>query len=542
LLAAKLARLRTKCVATAALTGVAIALGVTVELLALALFADWWLDLAWGVRLVLLFVQAGVFGFILAKFILLPILHPPDDDELALMVEKARPLFRSRLIGSIQLTRPGAIPTGQSAALAAATVEETEALAAPMDFNQIVPTDRLRTLGLVALVVTALGVFGLVYGGPDTWTLLRRAFLAHVPVPRKTRVFVSDGDKVIGRGDSVRLEAFAQGIVPGRGKVEIKYSGRRTQEFPLEQNKDNRAHFGRSIENVQDSFTYVIFLNDGRSESFSVKALPRPGVASIQCEQQFPAYTKLPPLRRSLGDLSLLAGSVLQLKITATKDLRAALVKTVGDDREIPLQVEGGRQLLGQFTIPTNGMTGFSIQMLDTEGMESRDAAVYRVEIVPDKVPVVRITYPERKEELYTRQATVLIGVEASDDFEIGKVRLRYKVDTVDNGEEKVAELELGGEHPQRLRRRHEWALSQFSPALREGSLLEYWIEVVDNNNVTGPGVGVSEHQYGKIVSEADKRADLFNRAGDYLGSISDVASDQQKVNRNLGALILEKR
>jgi hypothetical protein len=96
LLAAKLARLRAKCVATAALTGVAIALGVTVELLALALFADWWLDLAWGVRLVLLFVQAGVFGFILAKFILLPILHPPDDDELALMVEKARPLFRSR--------------------------------------------------------------------------------------------------------------------------------------------------------------------------------------------------------------------------------------------------------------------------------------------------------------------------------------------------------------------------------------------------------------------------------------------------------------
>jgi hypothetical protein len=56
--------------------------------------------------------------------------------------------------------------------------------------------------------------------------------------------------------------------------------------------------------------------------------------------------------------------------------------------------------------------------------------------------------------------------------------------------------------------------LSQFSPALREGSLLEYWIEVVDNNNVTGPGVGVSEHQYGKIVSEADKRADLFNGRG----------------------------
>jgi len=42
-------------------------------------------------------------------------------------------------------------------------------------------------------------------------------------------------------------------------------------------------------------------------------------------------------------------------------------------------------------------------------------------------------------------------------------------------------------------------------------------------------------------VSEAEKRTDLLNRAGDTLGSISDVAADQEKLNRNLGTLIREK-
>jgi hypothetical protein len=42
-------------------------------------------------------------------------------------------------------------------------------------------------------------------------------------------------------------------------------------------------------------------------------------------------------------------------------------------------------------------------------------------------------------------------------------------------------------------------------------------------------------------VSEAEKRADLLNRAGDTLGSITDVTTDQEKLNRNLGTIIREK-
>jgi len=156
------------------------------------------------------------------------------------------------------------------------------------------------------------GLLGVAAGKETVWDLLKRAFLSHIPVPRKTHIFVQDGDKIVGIGDNVRLEAFLQGIVPANGKVEVRYRTRRTQEYPLEQDRENKIRFGRSIENVQDSFTYVIYLNDGISETFQVKAIPRPTVATIDCEQEYPAYTRIKPAKRSLGDLSLLAGSRLK--------------------------------------------------------------------------------------------------------------------------------------------------------------------------------------------------------------------------------------
>jgi hypothetical protein len=562
LLQRKLAAMRRRHLTVAVLTGVAMALAVGVELLALAMFFDWWLDLPYGVRLLLLIVQFAVFTFILLTMVVRPWLRQPDDDELALMVERARPEFRGRLIATIQLTRSSEVAPGTSAAMVDALVEETEAHAQPVDFAKIIATDRLQRFGLVALVVLVMGFGGFAYGRSVAVDLLKRVFLSNIPVPRKTRVVVLDGNKVVGRGDSVRLEAYAQGIIPRTGRVEVRYRTRRTQSYSLEQNRDNKIHFGKTIDNVQESFTYTMFLNDGHSETYTVNTLARPTVAAMECEQIFPAYTSLAPVKRPLGDLALLAGSTLKLKIAATKDLQKAAIRFSGVQGEIPLQLDLAqpRALNGEFVVPPKGMNGFSIYMLDTENMESQETAVYRVDVIPDKPPVVKITYPERKEELITRHAIMIVGIDALDDFAIAKLRLRYKIapDAAQLAQPSPAasqfvgpvagryvdgaiELDLESENPQHVRRRLEWKIGEFRPTLSEGTVIEYWLEAEDNNSATGPGITSSEHLLAKVVSEAEKRADLLNRAGDTLGSISDVASDQEKLNRNLGAIIREK-
>lgn len=543
LLRGKIRALRKTYVTVAMMTGLAILVVLNIELVALAMFLDWWLELPWMIRLLSLVVQAGVFSVILLRYVLRPVLCLPGDEELALLVERARPEFRSRLIASMQLVQPGAVPDGASSSLVSALVDETESLARPLDFRDIVATERLKKFGTMAVVVPLIAMAGFIAGRDTCTVLVKRVFLSDTPVPRKTHVVVPEGNRRIGIGDTVRLDAFVQGLIPRHGKVEVRYRSRRSQEFPLEQNRDNRAHFLRTLENVQDSFSYRFSLGDGVSQFYEVTAVPRPTVASIECEQEFPAYTGLKPMRRVLGDLSLLAGSTLKLQVIATKDLQSANLKLVGMEREIPLNlnVEKPRELTGQFNIPAKGLTGFQVQMLDRDRMESRDSAVYRVDIIPDKPPTARLTYPDRKEELVTRHATMLVGFEATDDFEIRKVRLKYKVDALNNGAEQSVELDLEQQRSQRLRRRHEWSIAALSPTLSEGNVIEFWIEVEDNNDATGPGITSTEHQLARIVSESEKRADLLNRAGDYLGSISDVAADQERLNRSLGQIIRAK-
>lgn len=543
LLNVKLDALRRRHVGVLALTGLAILLVVSVELLALALFVDWWLELPWAIRLGSLIAQVALATYVLLTMVIAPLIHQPDEDELALMVERARPEFRSRLIAAVQLGRSGAAAPNTSQGLVNALVQETEAMAGATDFRRVVPNDRLRIFGVMALVVLVMTAVGIFAGRDTCGVLLRRWMLSSEPVPRKTRIVVPEGDRLVGIGDNVRLEAFVQGIVPRHGKVEVKYRSRRAQDFSLEQNRDSRIQFGRTLENVQDGFTYQFTLGDGVSQVFNVQAVPRPTVASMECVQEFPAYTGLKSLTRSLGDLSLLAGSTLTLKIAATKELRFAEARLVGVESNVVLRLDAAnrRALSGQFQVAAKGLTGFQMLMIDRDGMESRDSAVYRVDVLPDKVPVVRITYPDRKEELVTRQAAMLIGFEATDDFQIAKVRLKYKVVSEGGGIENAVELDLENVRAAKLKRRYEWKISDVLPGLPEGSVVEYWLEAEDNNNVTGPGLGSSERQLIKVVSEAEKRADLLNRASDFLGSISDVVNDQEKLNQNLGAIIRSK-
>ncbi len=542
LLAAKISVVRRKQVAVAVGSGAAMAVGAFVILLGTAMLLDWWLDFPRLVRGVALVCVLAPTALIAWRYVFLPIRRQPDDDVVALRIEKAHPQFRSRLISSIQFPRPGMIPPGAAPALARMTIAETEALAAPMNFADVISTKELSKVLMWAFAVLVLGLFSFMYGGAVSRDLLKRAFLSSTLVPRHTRVDVLTGNARIGHGDTIRIEALARGVVPRAGRLIVKMSGKRTQEYALD--KDSEGKFVRALENVQQNFDYTVRLNDGISRTHHIEVVPRPTTTSIQCEQTFPAYTGLPKTKRSLGDLTLLAGSKLSLVVTTTRDIKQASIRLVGLSNDVPMQLEAEnpRELRGEFAIPAKGLSGFSIEMLDTSGMASRDSAVYRIDVIPDRAPKVKIIYPDRREELVTRQAIQPIGFEGNDDFRIALARLRYRVGESEEAEIKTIELDLGTNAVKEMRNRYEWNIRDFQPPLPEGTRIEFWLDAQDNNDVTGPGIGMTEHQLLRVVSENEKRADLLNRAGDFLGTINDVTGDQEKLNFTLGTLIYERK
>ncbi len=521
--------------------------------LAIEMPLDWILALHVTVRAAILVCGAGAAAALAWKFGVRQWLHRPDDDHVALAIERALPQFRSRFIASVQLSRENDAPDPDGArenvsrALVDALLAETDGIAADAPFDDVVKTDTLRRWVRIAAVATLLAAALWFAGGRASWPLFQRALLMNVPVPRKTMIVAFTGPRVIAIGDDLRIEATASGVIPKSGKLIVESANGRRQEFSFDATPAEPVRFERTLHSVQEDFRYRIELGDNRTEPAKVRVRHRPVIASIAYEQQWPAYTKLAPVRRQPGNLKLLAGSKLSVRLTATSPLRAATMRLTGTEptkiiRIAPLVANAAGEWSGTAEIPAKDVAGVTFQLTDSEGVESRAMAVHRIEIVPDTAPTIRIVQPARREELLTQKATLLLGFEAKDDFGVARVLLHYAVNWTDGAPHKTVELDLGGEQPKVIARRFEWKIARLTPPPAENDTIDFWLEARDANDVTGPGIAVMpEHWQARIVSDEEKRADLANRLNDTLQSLDAVRQSQQDLATKLGDLIHEK-
>jgi hypothetical protein len=173
-------------------------------------------------------------------------------------------------------------------------------------------------------------------------------------------------------------------------------------------------------------------------------------------------------------------------------------------------------------------------------GLKSKDPAIYRVDLIPDKPPTVRVTNPTRKEVLLVRDARQRVSFEAADDFAIAAAAIRYKLN---DGPEQAIPLDLKGQRPRSFPAAYDWRLTDVRSAT-EGSVVEYWVEVEDTrtNEYGGPNKTASEHYMIRLVSEAEKRAEMAARIADIGSGLRNATEDQEQVAERVGTILLEKQ
>ena len=469
----------------------------------------------------------------LYREVVLPLLRMPSDHAVACMIERAMPVFQTRLIASIQLGRDRSV---KKSALVGALIRETSAMAATEDFRKAVKSGKLaRAFRMLACVlVLAAGLAWL--GRGNVMLLIERALLLTARLPSRTRIETIDCPVKLAAGEDLKIDVQAAGTVPEEGMI-VTRSGSRTSEYKLEREVGIRGRFHAVIRSVPASLTFQVRLNDATSDPVEVIVFSPPVVLGVQCVEVFPGYTKLPPLARPTGDLSLLAGSVLRLSVAASGPVARGNVHLAGLERDARLTVnaQNPREAHGEIPIPKEGLTGFSIRLVDGNGIASRETAVYRIDIVPDRPPTIKITRPGQ-EEVATAVATEVIAFHAEDDFGVAKVFLHYMVN---HGDEKVIEFDLAGTSGRKVDRHFEWNLGALK--LAPGRLVEYWMEAVDANDVTGPGKGVTDRARLTIVTDEEKRAELTERMNDALGSLDEVSQSEDELARRLGTRIFQR-
>jgi hypothetical protein len=564
LLATRLSAVRDKHVAVAAATGCAIGVSLLLVWTMVVMWIDW--NVANGlplwVRAILLVLEIGVFGWILYTRIIRPVKQAPDDEDVALMIERRWPDFKTRLIASVQLTDPEMSPQVHSSkALVGAMVRQTEELADKTPVTDVVATQTLTRALITAVIICIVSVLLFLWTRPASATLLQRVFLVDAPLPTKTQISKTTGNLSVALGDPLKLSTTASGYLPAKGKIELTFKSGRYQELELLPDPNEAGVYSILLDAVQEAFTYSMHVYDAHSETYTVTALERPAIVSVELTQIYPAYTGYTPQQRQSGDLALLAGSKLKMKVISTKPLRSSLLdgksnhvlrfvdEKLGRSDSIPLVPSRQKPNEATLELPDGmplpaGLNALQIRLLDTDGLESKDTAVYPVEIVPDRTPTVRIFAPERKEELVTAQAKLGIGYIAEDDIRLGKVTLKYKTITSDTGEEGVIES-IALPFPPKERSHREtylWDISKIPipsgrPTL-EGTVVEYWVEVEDTNNLSGPGRSATERYAARVVTRAEKQAEMMARSNETITTVKSASEDQEDIARRLGTTI----
>ncbi|MCH2065389.1 MAG: hypothetical protein MK194_16890, partial [Roseibacillus sp.] len=461
----KLATVRRKLVRVEFVRRIAVAMSVAVVGLVFVLSLDWLVDLPLDVRTGVIIGLAALFLVFLLRALVALVTQRRDEETLALMVEEREPGFRSRLIASVQFALGKAtVPDSGARLIVERMVEETESFARPLRLTEVVNTRPLKRALLFFLVLGGLAGGGYYLGGSITEDLLKRAFLSDVPVPRATRVVWTSRDLRIGIGDSVTVEGRVEGYEPEEGSLRIRYASGRRQKIRMERGSEGSL-YRATLENVQESFTFRVVIKDGRSSRESVIALPRPSVEELVGEQRYPGYMNLPSSLHQPGEFLLYPDSKLLLRITASQSLREATFRLLGEGEQVSLvgKVDSRDPRVAEVAVGVKqGLTGFTVDLLDTEGMDSRDTAVYRVDVLTDEPPKVRLVKPSRQRELVTAQARVLVGYEAEDRFGIERMALSYKVGG--EGAEGTLELPIPERGNTKLAEFFDWELGQIEP------------------------------------------------------------------------------
>ena len=458
---------------TAAAAGAGHLVAATIGLLVALLALDWFADLPRLTRAALLAAAFATLARILWVRLIRPATARWSDDAVALRIEKANPDLRSRLISSVQLARatPDALAPGT---LVGALLRDTLPLLTPSTLSATVdPAPAARSLRIAGMLCVAALLAGLLTLPTSTVLLRRLVLLSDTAIPRRTQILEITGNTLVARGDDLPLTVRAGGSIPGKGRLVLRLANGRRQELPLEPDPADPARFARTVARVQDPFTYSVRIGDAAAGPFTVTTLPRPAVTGVTFEQEFPAYTGLPRTRRLPGDLHLLAGSRLHLSASATVPLSAASARLAGLDTEVPLAIDPAdpSRISGSIAIPPTGLTGLTLQLTDQNGLASTGGAFHPIDILPDHPPAIRITRPERREELVTPGGTAVLAFEAGDDFGIARAWLLHKRSGADAKPVEV-EFDLGGAPIPQLLRRFDWRVAQLDPPPAEGEII----------------------------------------------------------------------
>jgi len=489
-----------------------------------------WLPLPAGVRWGLRAAWLAWLVLSVALLVFRRLFENPTEEQVALLVEGARPELHNEIINAVRLARDS---FGQSRPFVKAAFRESGRKAARLNTRGIVSWRgfRRRTLTLgVLLLVCAAFVFG--YPSRSVNALARLAFpRANLPKVGNVKIVeVVPGDVTVVAGENLDIAAVLEQTSDAEPAVRLQHFVADGPVHAEEMQPAGGNRFRCVLLDIRAPRTYRVAAGDSRSRDYRIDVTERPLVKRIAAAYRYPAYTGLAPDRVEDcgGVVRAVKGSTATLTITANKRLTSAAI-TLGDDRSVPLSLEPGR---------TTAVTRQAVEITDNASGQieiedehrCRNSRPLRVIAVEDTAPRVKITAPGADCVLGVGESLQL-AIRGNDDYGIVKAELIEKRVSPASG--KVGEPEVVRtwnrfSDTKNVAIHWRWRFEKNS--YRNGEIVRYFVRMVDGNDVGRSGVGTSAEFLVRLEDAAARQKERERKYGNWQAELEKVLKEQKEL------------
>lgn len=361
----------------------------------------------------------------------------PDDEQLAVLVERRHPELSSLLVSAVQLSRR---PDGDPA-LVGATVARAEEAVRALDLSDLYdarPARRRAAWLAAALAACTLAAW---LDADGVRIFAARMAGADVQWPRSTRLEMAleGGTPVdpavplvrrVARGSDIAVVVRAEGETPEQ--VELVWTDGRVQTLAA----TGRGDFRAALRAVGEDMEFWVRGGDDMDDQPRARlvVLVPPDVASIAIQVEPPAYAGIAPSLVRDADTKVLQGSRVVVHALADPAGTRGMVRMEPEGREIPLVAgpfpvpEGAQPVEGlSFSFTAEATTRFRFALKDSNGLENPDPGLYGIDVVEDRAPRVETTSPARADHDTTAQGWLALRARAEDDFGLSAMELRVE-------------------------------------------------------------------------------------------------------------------
>lgn len=488
------------------------------------------------VRKIIFYTISAITTFYFAINILLPLLHIHstfgyDDAEVeAENISKLDNNIKDSLLNVIQISNDQLTKNNN---LTAASINKIHEKTSTNNFNDLISFFSNKNLFIAVFIALFILITPLQFDFFSFAAERITKFKTDYSKPPKYDFQIFPGNTNTVKGKDVEILISPKNMIPE--EVEIHIKSKDDAAFIGSQiQKDSLDVYKFIIRKITSDTEYFISVEDYISEKYKIYVSDFPEVSSFTVKIVSPAYSKIPDqFQKDNGNITVLKGGKAFFDITASKYVSSAKIDfSVGEDVNLIFNQNNAKVSLSLYD-----NRNYRFVLLDSLGNKNKFPIEYNINIIEDEYPIIEILEPEKN--FQTRNPQFLqISSKITDDYGFSNVKLHYRLSETVFGDIEDTFNSISISIDNKMKDQvfyYSWNLQNLY--LASGDELTYYLEVFDNDNISGPKSSKSDLMFLKVPGIDELYQQTNEESMDNVEDMEKLIKETEELNEDLEKL-----